>query len=68
MNPFAVLPKRSLRQFESETKGNGVMQIWLGKRYLGQRDNLDQNINTDLQIKADWSKLWCPGFRAGSEA
>ena len=41
-------------QFESATKGNVVMKIWLGKQYLGQRDNLDQNIN-DLQIKADWN-------------
>ena len=44
-------------QFESATKGNLVMQIWLGKQYLGQRDNLDQHINTELQIKADLSKL-----------
>jgi hypothetical protein len=25
-------------QFESATKGNVVMQIWLGKQYLGQAD------------------------------
>jgi len=32
--------RKSLRrmQFESATKGNVVMQIWLGKQYLGQAD------------------------------
>ena len=44
---FAVVYKRgaeggrkSLRrmQFESANKGNVVMQIWLGKQYLGQSD------------------------------
>jgi hypothetical protein len=51
--------KKSLRrmQFESATKGNIAMQIWLGKQYLGQRDNLDQRVNTELQIRADYSKL-----------
>jgi len=44
-------------QFESATKGSIAMQIWLGKQYLGQRDNLDQRVNTELQIKADYSKL-----------
>jgi hypothetical protein len=29
----------------------------LGKQYLGQRDNLDQRVNTELQIRADLSKL-----------
>ena len=33
------------------------MQIWLGKQYLGQRDNLDQRVNADVQIRADYSKL-----------
>ena len=51
--------KKSLRrmQYESATKGNIAMQIWLGKQYLGQRDNLDQRVNTELQIRADYSKL-----------
>jgi len=44
-------------QFESATKGNIAMQIWLGKQYLGQRDNLDQRVNTEVQIRADLSKL-----------
>jgi hypothetical protein len=32
--------RKSLRrmQFESANRGNVVMQIWLGKQYLGQRD------------------------------
>ena len=51
--------RKSLRrmQFESATKGNIAMQIWLGKQYLGQRDNLNQRVNTELQIRADYSKL-----------
>jgi hypothetical protein len=51
--------RKSLRrmQYESATKGNIAMQIWLGKQYLGQRDNLDQRVNTELQIRADLSKL-----------
>ena len=37
--------KMSLRryQFDSAKKGNVTMQIWLGKQYLGQRDNIDNN-------------------------
>jgi hypothetical protein len=33
--------KMSLRrqQYENAAKGNVTMQIWLGKQYLGQRDN-----------------------------
>jgi hypothetical protein len=51
--------RKSIRrmQFESATKGSIAMQIWLGKQYLGQRDNLDQRVNTELQIRADFSKL-----------
>jgi len=35
--------RKSIRrmQFESATKASIAMQIWLGKQYLGQRDNLD---------------------------
>lgn len=35
--------KKSLRryQFDCAKKGNSAMLIWLGKQYLGQRDNLD---------------------------
>ena len=51
--------RKSIRrmQFESATKGSIAMQIWLGKQYLGQRDNLDQRVHTELQIRADYSKL-----------
>ena len=51
--------RKSIRrmQFESATKGSIAMQIWLGKQYLGQRDNLDQRVNADVQIRADYSKL-----------
>ena len=27
------------------------------KQYLGQRDNLDQRVNTEIQVRADLSKL-----------
>lgn len=39
--------KTSLRrmQYLSAKKGNVTMQIWLGKQYLGQRDNKDINVN-----------------------
>ena len=49
--------RKSIRrmQFESATKGSIAMQIWLGKQYLGQRDNLDQRVNADVQIRADYS-------------
>ena len=51
--------RKSIRrmQFESATKGSIAMQIWLGKQYLGQRDNLDQRVNAHVQIRADLSKL-----------
>ena len=51
--------RKSIRrmQFESATKGSIAMQIWLGKQYLGQRDNLDQRVNAEVQIRADLSKL-----------
>jgi hypothetical protein len=38
--------KKSLRrmQFESANKGNVVMQIWLGKQYLGQSDHVTSEV------------------------
>ena len=38
--------RKSLRrmQFESANKGNVVMQIWLGKQYLGQSDHVTSEI------------------------
>jgi len=50
---FAVVYKRgaeggrkSLRrmQFESANRGNVVMQIWLGKQYLGQSDHVTSEV------------------------
>ena len=42
--------KMSLRrwQFESAKKGNVTMQVWLGKNYLGQRDNVEIVDKTDI--------------------
>lgn len=38
--------RKSLRrmQFESANRGNVVMQIWLGKQYLGQSDQITKEI------------------------
>jgi hypothetical protein len=38
--------RKSLRrmQFESANRGNVVMQIWLGKQYLGQSDHVTSEI------------------------
>lgn len=40
--------RKSLRrmQFESANKGNIVMQIWLGKQYLGQSDYVKSEVRT----------------------
>lgn len=41
-------------QWQSATKGNVVMQIWLGKQMLGQKDRqeIDQT-NKNIEIKID---------------
>jgi len=33
-------------QFESANKGNVVMQIWLGKQYLGQSDHATTEVRS----------------------
>jgi len=45
--------KISLRraQFKSATGGNVTMQIWLGKQYLGQRDNIDLSHAGSIDIR-----------------
>ena len=42
--------RKSLRrlQFESAAKGNATMQIWLGKQYLGQSDQISNNVRRTL--------------------
>lgn len=42
--------KTSLRrwQLESAKKGNVTMQIWLGKQYLGQRENIEVTNDREL--------------------
>jgi hypothetical protein len=32
------------QQFAMLAEGNGTMAVWLGKQYLGQRDNLDAQL------------------------
>lgn len=44
--------RSSLRrmQFQTAEKGNPTMQIWLGKQLLGQRDKIEQEIDTTVNI------------------
>lgn len=54
--------KMSLRrwQFRSAESGNVTMQIWLGKQYLGQKDEQEIAItNTDAQNQfAEILEIW----------
>lgn len=42
--------KRSLRRWQMQTaeKGNVAMLIFLGKQYLGQKDNPDESDNAEV--------------------
>ena len=40
-------------QIASAKKGNVVMQIWLGKQWLGQSDKQETNANTEIKITID---------------
>ena len=46
-----------LRQFQSAMSGKVVMQIWLGKQYLGQKDKVDMTQETKLTISPEWANL-----------
>lgn len=37
-------------QFKSAEGGNTSMQIWLGKQWLGQKDNVETTISTNGQL------------------
>ena len=54
--------KASLRrmQFKTAEAGNATMQIWLGKQYLGQKDEQELAIsNTDAQNQfAEVLEIW----------
>lgn len=47
---YSAKGKRSLRrwQFEAAQSGNVTMLIFLGKQYLGQKDNPDESDNTEV--------------------
>lgn len=47
---FSAGGKRSLRrwQMQAAEKGNTAMLIFLGKQYLGQKDNPDEGDNTEV--------------------
>jgi len=50
------LGKISLRRNQWRlSEKNAALAIWLGKQFLGQRDNLDQNINHDGNIKLNYN-------------
>lgn len=50
---FSAGGKRSLRrwQFQAAEKGNTAMLIFLGKQYLGQKDNPDESENTEVLLR-----------------
>ena len=50
---FSAGGKRSLRrwQFQAAEKGNTAMLIFLGKQYLGQKDNPDESENTEVLMR-----------------
>lgn len=60
----AALGRISLRrqQFKLAREGSAVMNIWLGKQYLGQRDHREQTLRTPpgdpLRIEAEVSDRW----------
>ena len=47
--------KMSLRrmQWKAAESGNISMMIWLGKQWLGQKENLDMNVTTDEQKEVE---------------
>ena len=59
---YSATGKMSLRrwQFRSAESGNVTMQIWLGKQYLGQKDEQEIAItNTDAQNQfAEILEIW----------
>ncbi len=45
--------KQKLRrlQWRSAEKGNAIMQIWLGKQYLDQKDKQEIDLTKDIIVK-----------------
>ena len=54
---MSVTGKISLRrwQFKSAEAGNVTMQIWLGKQYLGQREQIETDNKNDNTININVS-------------
>ena len=57
-NQSTSLASLRVQQFAAAKKGSIQMMIWLGKQYLGQRDQISQNIDqtttyTELQSMSD---------------
>ena len=46
-------------QWQNALNGNATMQIWLGKQYLGQKNNLDLDVKLEAprDIRLAWREL-----------
>jgi hypothetical protein len=45
------------KQFELAMKGNTTLLIWLGKQYLGQRDQVVNEVKADTTTTIEWGKI-----------
>lgn len=52
-------------QWQSAEKGNVVMQIWLGKNYLGQTDKVEQKsyLNANVQQESSFKQETIEQFK-----
>jgi hypothetical protein len=54
----AIISLRRI-QWQSALNGNATMQIWLGKQYLGQKNNLDVSVKPEPNhdIREAWREI-----------
>lgn len=54
---YAAEGKSSLRreQYKLAMKGNATMLIWLGKQYLGQRDQIDHSTKGGMEFTLNYT-------------
>ena len=54
----AIISLRRI-QWKSALNGNATMQIWLGKQYLGQKNNFDVSVRQEpsCDIREAWKNL-----------
>ena len=57
---FSEDGKASLRraQYKRAMEGHPTMLIWLGKQYLGQKDQVEMSTAQPIQLGYDPAKLW----------